>query len=43
MSKIYNLNTDTKVVAKSVVSKRIFDCGNTYVEVFAFNDAKCKI
>ena len=37
MSKIYNLNTDTKVVAKSVVSKRIFDCENAHVDVFAFD------
>ena len=37
MSKIYNLNTDTKVVAKSVVSKRIFDCKNAHVDVFAFD------
>ena len=43
MSKIYNLNADTKVIAKSVVSKRIFDCENAHVDVFAFNDAKCKI
>ena len=33
MSKIYNLNTDTKVVSKSVVSKRIFDCENAHVDV----------
>ena len=37
MSKIYNLNADTKVVAKSVVSKRIFDCENAHVDVFAFD------
>lgn len=37
MSKIYNLNADTKVVAKSVVSKRIFDCDNAHVDVFAFD------
>lgn len=37
MSKIYNLNADTKVIAKSVVSKRIFDCENAHVDVFAFD------
>jgi len=37
MSKIYNLNADTKVIAKSVVSKRIFDCENSHVDVFAFD------
>ena len=37
MGKIYNLNADTKVVAKSVVSKRIFDCDNAHVDVFAFD------
>ena len=37
MGKIYNLNADTKVVAKSVVSKRIFDCENAHVDVFAFD------
>ena len=37
MSKIYNLNADTKVIAKSVVSKRIFDCDNAHVDVFAFD------
>ena len=37
MSKIYNLNADTKVIAKSVVSKRIFDCKNAHVDVFAFD------
>lgn len=37
MSKIYNLNADTKVVAKSVVSKRIFDWENAHVDVFAFD------
>ena len=37
MSKIYNLNADTKVIAKSVVSKRIFDCENAHVDVFDFD------
>ena len=37
MTEIYNLNADTKVIAKSVVSKRIFDCENTHVDVFAFD------
>ena len=37
MSKIYNLNADTKVIAKSVVSKIIFDCENAHVDVFAFD------
>ena len=40
MSKIYNLNADTKVVAKSVVSKRIFDCDNAHVDVFAFDSGE---
>ena len=37
MTEIYNLNADTKVIAKSVVSKRIFDCENAHVDVFAFD------
>ena len=37
MTEIYNLNADTKVIAKSVVSKRIFDCENAQVDVFAFD------
>ena len=40
MSKIYNLNADTKVIAKSVVSKRIFDCDNAHVDVFAFDSGE---
>ena len=37
MSKIYNLKNDTKIVAKSVVSKRRFECENAHVEVFAMD------
>ena len=37
MTEIYNLNADTKVIAKSVVSKRIFACENAQVDVFAFD------
>lgn len=37
MTEIYNLSADTKVIAKSVVSKRIFDCENAHVDVFAFD------
>lgn len=37
MTEIYNLSADTKVIAKSVVSKRIFDCENAQVDVFAFD------
>ena len=40
MSKIYNLNTDTKVVSKSVVSKRIFDCENAHVDIYAFDEGE---
>ena len=36
MTEIYNLNADTKVIAKSVVSKRIFDCENTHVGALGF-------
>lgn len=37
MTEIYNLSADTKVIAKSVVSKRIFDCENAHVDVLAFD------
>ena len=37
MSKIYNLNADTKVIAKRIVSKRFFDCEIAHVDVFAFD------
>ena len=37
MSKIYNLKNDTKIVAKSVVSKRLFECENAHVDVFAMD------
>ncbi|EAU00020.3 cupin domain-containing protein [Campylobacter curvus] len=37
MSKIYNLKNDTKIVAKSVVSKRLFECKNAHVDVFAMD------
>ena len=40
MTEIYNLNADTKVIAKSVVSKRIFDCENAHVDVFAFDEGE---
>ena len=40
MIKIYNLNADTKVIAKSVINKRIFDCENAHVDVFAFDSGE---
>jgi len=40
MSKIYNLNADTKVIAKSVVSKRLFQNKNASVDIYAFDEGE---
>gem|GEM_PF-2350955 len=34
MSKIYNLNAETKVIVKSVVSKRLFQNKNASVDIY---------
>ncbi|WP_430516355.1 hypothetical protein [Campylobacter concisus] len=38
MSKIYNLNADTNIVEKSVVSKRLFQNKNASVDIYAFDE-----
>lgn len=40
MSKIYNLKADTKVIAKSVVSKRLFQNKNASACVYAFDEGE---
>ena len=37
MNKIYNLDKDTKIVEKSVVSKRLFQNKNVSVDIYAFD------
>ena len=37
MSQIYNLDKDTKIVEKSVVSKRLFQNKNASVDIYAFD------
>ena len=36
MSQIYNLDKDTKIVAKSVVSKRLFQNKNASVDIYIY-------
>ena len=40
MSQIYNLDKDTKIVAKSVVSKRLFQNKNASACVYAFDEGE---
>ena len=40
MSKIYNLDKDTKIVEKSVVSKRLFQNKNASVDIYAFDEGE---
>ena len=40
MTEIYNLNADTKVIAKSVVSKRLFQNKNASVDIYAFDEGE---
>ena len=44
MSQIYNLDKDTKIVAKSVVSKRLFQNKNAsvdiYIYIYAFDEGE---
>ena len=40
MSQIYNLNKDTKIVEKSVVSKRLFQNKNASVDIYAFDEGE---
>ena len=40
MSQIYNLDKDTKIVGKSVVSKRLFQNKNVSVDIYAFDEGE---
>ena len=40
LSKIYNLDKDTKIVEKSVVSKRLFQNKNVSVDIYAFDEGE---
>ena len=40
MSQIYNLDKDTKIVEKSVVSKRLFQNKNASVDIYAFDEGE---
>ena len=40
MSKIYNLDKDTKIVEKSVVSKRLFQNKNASIDIYAFDEGE---
>ena len=40
MSQIYNLDKDTKIVEKSVVSKRLFQNKNAIVDIYAFDEGE---
>ena len=40
MSQIYNLDKDTKIVEKSVVSKRLFQNKNASIDIYAFDEGE---